>query len=43
MELCGIKRFNTNPATKAPMIPSTPATSARKAAKKTTDNTKMYC
>ena len=43
IELEGIKRFNTNPATNAPMMPSTPATSARKAEKNKTDNTKIYC
>ena len=43
IELCGIKRFKTNPATKAPMMCSTPATSAKKAAKKTIDKTKIYC
>ena len=42
-ELCGIKRFKTNPATKAPIMCSTPATSAKKAEKKTTDSTKIYC
>ena len=43
IELCGIRRLSTNPATKAPMMCSTPATSARKAAKKTTESTKIYC
>ena len=41
-ELWGINRFKTNPATKAPIICSTPATSAKKAEKKTTDSTKIY-
>ncbi|MNY54232.1 hypothetical protein D3C86_1900760 [compost metagenome] len=38
---CGIKGFRAKPATNAPIIGSTPATSAKNAAKKTTDNTKI--
>jgi hypothetical protein len=40
-EECGISLFRAKPATNAPIIGSTPATSARKAAKKTTESTKM--
>ena len=42
IELWGIKRFKTNPATNAPIICSTPAISAKNAEKKTTDKTKIY-
>ncbi|MNG36214.1 hypothetical protein D3C87_1443300 [compost metagenome] len=38
---CGIRGFNAKPATKAPIIGSTPATSAKNAAKKTTERTKI--
>ena len=43
MELWGINLFRTKPATKAPIICSTPATYAKKAEKKIMDNTKIYC
>ena len=35
--------MSTNPATNAPIIPSTPATSARKAEKNTVASMKIYC
>jgi hypothetical protein len=37
----GIRRLSDKPATKAPMMGSTPATWARKAAKNTAASTKM--
>ena len=37
----GMSRFNASPARKAPIIGSTPASSAKKAATKTTVSTKM--
>ena len=43
VEWWGISLLSTSPATNAPMMCSTPATSAKNAAKKTTDNTKIYC
>ncbi len=42
-EVRGINRFIARPARKAPMIGSIPAVSARKAPRKTTTSTKMYC
>ena len=42
VEWCGMSLLSTKPATKAPMMCSTPATSAKKAAKNTTDKTKIY-
>ncbi len=40
MEVCGINRFKASPAKNAPIMGSTPATCAKKAAKKTTESTK---
>ena len=40
-EVCDIREFKANPAIKAPIIGSTPATSDKKAAKKITESTKI--
>ena len=40
-EECGMDWFNASPATNAPMMGSRPENSAKKAAKNTTNNTKM--
>ena len=39
----GTRRFNTNPAKKAPKIPSIPANSAKAALRNTSARTKVYC
>ena len=42
-EVFGINRFKAKPAKNAPIIASNPAASARKEAKNTKANTKIYC